>query len=970
MFKKFIWFFAMFLLVIPFVSATTTKYFFNSTGFNQTFVIPVTTSNVYFLMWGGGGAGGDGAGPGLNHGGAGGFTNCTINFTVGETIVLTVGQGGNGTGNIDRPLAGGGGGRSQIARQSDDELLAIAGGGGGSGGAQGGAGGGTKGLSGSGGIGDTPGSGGTQTAGGAGSFAGGSLFGGNSSAVATDNRAFGGFPNGGTGYHQGGAAVGGGGGDGYFGGGGGIDPSGGDGGAGGGGSGYIGGCNIGSETLATTAVNSQTPPKTGDADFITMNNTNRIGIGYGNSDRNDYGGNGTIIAVVEISAADTTPPEIKFYNITSEGGLGCTNWNTNKQNSCKTSDKTPTVKINLSEPSFCAISTLNLNYTDMIANDPLTNCTNAPGNILTCTLPDTKEFTSPGLYNISIGCKDEAGNQNRSSTSGNLTINLTDVAQPTVTLEKPDNNAVLFFKDRPFRFNFTATDDFGLLNMSCRLYFNNTLKQTNSSVKNGTLTNWILVNISRNVWQWNVTCTDNSSNTGSSARIVTINNTKPTAPTLQTPANNSGFGNQPSNLPEFNWNNSVDDDGIDTITYTIEVNNQSDFNGNRVYFNSSVPQDSDRVTGVNVTLPSNDEDTYFWRVRANDGFGNSSFSKTFQFAYANWTITFNLTDSVTNKTLTFSGSQRMSVTCGGFSTRQTKTNPFPATNTFAPDDYTCQYTADLHYGKTDSFIADSNKMVVVPMSLIGKGLTTEEHNWLQFLYNCFNSGECIDLLRTINQTTKDIWKRVTGTDTSVILFENITTNTLSATSNISIDYTINIPVKEGYAVGALLPLRMFFWITDVNKTKCFNQDKATDTNRAEAPYCLPLVAETLGPNGGQVNFTVDLRPNIPNGDYNITRSIEIDPIINNAVRWVNYGQDNIGQIQVLESGNAASHLIKTGESIPEKSIKELTDITGASFITIKLTSKAVKIILIILSVITITLFGYIIYSKKKDKKLN
>src|SRR3989344_1568299 len=293
-----------------------------------------------------------------------------------------------------------------------------------------------------------------------------------------------------------------------------------------------------------------------------------------------------------------------------------------------------------------------------------------------------------------------------------------------------------------------------------------------------------------------------------------------------------------------------------------------------------------------------------------------------------------------------------------------------ATNVFAPGDYICQYTATSsgvgYFDKTNSFTADSNKTVVVPMSS-SAGLTAEEHNWLEFLYTCFNSGECIDLLRTINQTTKDIWKRVTGTDTSVVTFENITTNTLSATSNISIDYTIDIPIKEGYATGSLLPLRMFFWITDVNKTKCFNQDKATDTNRAEAPYCLPLVAETLGPNGGQVNFTVDLRPNIPNGDYNITRSIEIDPIINNAVRWVNYGQDNIGQIQVLESGNAASHLIKTGESIPEKSIKELTDITGASFITIKLTSKAVKIIIIVLFVITITLLGYIVYSKKKEK---
>lgn len=675
-------------------------------------------------------------------------------------------------------------------------------------------------------------------------------------------------------------------------------------------------------------------------------------------------------------AEDTTPPEITFYNMTSEGGLGCTNWNTDKQNSCKTSDKTPTVKINLSEPSYCAISTLNLNYTDMIANDPLTNCTNAPGSILTCTLPDTKAFTSPGLFNISIGCKDETGNQNRSSTSGNLTINITDATPPTVTLEKPDNNAILFFKDRPFRFNFTATDDFGLLNMSCRLYFNNTLNQTNSSVKNGTLTNWALINLSRNVWQWNVTCTDNSSNTGSSARIVTINNSKPTDPALQTPSNNSGFGNQPSNLPEFIWNNSVDDDS-DAIIYTIEVNNQSSFDGNRVYFNNSVPQDSDGVSGVNVTLPATDEDAYFWRVRGNDGIENSSFSQTFQFAYANWSITFNLTSSDTGKQINTPGPTRaFDISCNGF-TATGVDNPHTATNGLSSGVHNCTFTSiedendDTYRDRTINFTANKDETIEVVVSITG-GLTEEEHQWLEFLYTCFNSGECIDLLRTINQTTKDIWRRVTGTDTSVIIFENITTNTLSSSSNISIDYTIDIPVKEGYAVGALLPLRMFFWITDVNKTRCFNQDKATDTNRAEAPYCLPLVAETLGPNGGQVNFTVDLRPNVPNGDYNITRSIEIDPIIDNAVRWVNHGQDNIGQIKVIESGNADLYLTKIAESVPVRTpvAQATTEITGAITSIFQLTTQFMTIIIsivIILFLIIIVLLVYIIRIKKKEE---
>ena len=128
-----------------------------------------------------------------------------------------------------------------------------------------------------------------------------------------------------------------------------------------------------------------------------------------------------------ITPPDTTPPEITFYNMTSDGGEGCINWNTNKQNPCDTTDSTPTVKINLSESSFCAISTLDLNYTDMIANDSLTNC-DGPGTNLTCTLPETQKFTTYGSVNISIGCMDVNGNENKTSTSGRLLLNVINVA--------------------------------------------------------------------------------------------------------------------------------------------------------------------------------------------------------------------------------------------------------------------------------------------------------------------------------------------------------------------------------------------------------------------------------------------------------------------------------------------------------------------------------------------------------------
>ena len=78
------------------------------------------------------------------------------------------------------------------------------------------------------------------------------------------------------------------------------------------------------------------------------------------------------------------------------------------------------------------------------------------------------------------------------------------------------------------------------------------------------------------------------------------------------------------------------------------------------------------------------------------------------------------------------------------------------------------------------------------MSKIG-ALTVEEHTWLEWLYNCWNNGECLNLLQNINQTTTQTWQRLTGTDRSVITQEKILSYSLSSTSNISINYTIEVP---------------------------------------------------------------------------------------------------------------------------------------------------------------------------------
>jgi hypothetical protein len=48
--------------------------------------------------------------------------------------------------------------------------------------------------------------------------------------------------------------------------------------------------------------------------------------------------------------------------------------------------------------------------------------------------------------------------------------------------------------------------------------------------------------------------------------------------------------------------------------------------------------------------------------------------------------------------------------------------------------------SDFNYlTEIQDITADSNKTVEVPMSLIG-GLTEEEHDWLEAVYNCLIGG--------------------------------------------------------------------------------------------------------------------------------------------------------------------------------------------------------------------------------------
>ena len=112
------------------------------------------------------------------------------------------------------------------------------------------------------------------------------------------------------------------------------------------------------------------------------------------------------------------PPEITFYNMTSEGGSGCSVWNSNKSIACNTSDSTPTLFIRTNEQASCRIGISDLNYTNMGSSR---ECAGGGTLSHTCTLISGDALTQDNS-NLYVGCKDIGNNENRTSTSGALKI--------------------------------------------------------------------------------------------------------------------------------------------------------------------------------------------------------------------------------------------------------------------------------------------------------------------------------------------------------------------------------------------------------------------------------------------------------------------------------------------------------------------------------------------------------------------
>ncbi len=218
--------------------------------------------------------------------------------------------------------------------------------------------------------------------------------------------------------------------------------------------------------------------------------------------------------------SDTEPASILLINLTIlSGNLGQIIYNNSPEQlgklsgKARTNDTTPTIRATTNKSSTCAIIDLNrdLNWTDIFkgnANDD----NGAPALTHILTLNSSNSSGMIGLHNFSIGCKDSSGNENRTSTSGKFTINITDSMSPNSTLWKPENN--IFYTEinnTNINFTFSAVDNLDK-NFSAYVYIDNVLEFTNLTYLNGTNVSYFKTVSSGGTHTWYVNTTDSFNN--------------------------------------------------------------------------------------------------------------------------------------------------------------------------------------------------------------------------------------------------------------------------------------------------------------------------------------------------------------------------------------------------------------------------------------------------------------------------
>ncbi len=185
-----------------------------------------------------------------------------------------------------------------------------------------------------------------------------------------------------------------------------------------------------------------------------------------------------------------------------------------------------------------------------------------------------------------------------------------DTTLPSINLDYPSNNS--YVNDSSLTFNFTGEDSVAEI-LECSLILNEDINQTNSSVLNGTITEFIIEQIVDGEYNWSINCTDHRSGENSSEiRGVIIDTVFPVI-NLDYPGNNSWLNT--SNV-EFNY--TPIDDNLDSCELW----------GNWTGWHLNDTDTGVINNDVNSFNKDLQDETYYWNIKCNDSAGNFAFNSS------------------------------------------------------------------------------------------------------------------------------------------------------------------------------------------------------------------------------------------------------------------------------------------------------------------------------------------------------
>ena len=360
-----------------------------------------------------------------------------------------------------------------------------------------------------------------------------------------------------------------------------------------------------------------------------------------NDTANHFTTNDTIIEVVGI-----TPPEMNLINLTDDN-LGFIIFNisspaNNKLNLSPKTNASFTIRATLDEPGTCAIGVgVDFNYTNMIAYDASSECSTTGTTEQICSSTTTFSIV-PRLTNVSIGCKDGDNNENRTSTSGNFTLNITDETKPNGTLHIPLVDTVFTIGVNNTGINFTSscTDNFDSI-FKHETLIDEEVKSTNLTYNNGTNVSYFIDVTTIGFHNWSVRCTDNANNINQTGnRTFEVRDLDITL-ALDEPTNNTLIYSEDD--IQFNF----------TITFTENIDTCS------IVINGTINQTNESridsaikytINGTNLSI-NND---YEWNVRCNvsTGLDRNSSDKFNLFVYDPVNVSYTVPTPANNTIIT------------------------------------------------------------------------------------------------------------------------------------------------------------------------------------------------------------------------------------------------------------------------------------------------------------------------------